>query len=104
VLITRALIARRAPNRVIDETESRIRDAFQLGHSTILRTRILNLHDCQIANLLTRILTKLNALQHSERRNEKARDVDHKVCVFFESGLSFIFNSTYKVSFTKWIP
>lgn len=45
MLVARALVASRTPNRVVDETQARIGHAFQLGHATIVCARILYLHN-----------------------------------------------------------
>ena len=71
MLVAGPLVARRAPNRVVDETQARIGHAFDFGDATIVRAGILHLHDGQFANFFICLLFELNALQHLHSARKK---------------------------------
>lgn len=59
MLITRALVARRTPNRMIDEAHTRICDSFQFRNATIVGTWIRYFHDRQTFNFFICLLAQL---------------------------------------------
>ena len=64
MLIARALVTRRASNRMIHKAHTRIGDAFQLGNATIVRAGIGYTNHGQTFNFVIGLLSELKTRQH----------------------------------------